>query len=59
MKRILEGFSVARVGIKERMGLKVYDIPGLDKRFLEMKKSFDHVNKMVNGMPGQRQKNKQ
>lgn len=36
---------------QQRLGQKVYDMPGLDHKFLNMKKSFDQVNRILKDFP--------
>lgn len=43
---------MGRIGFLEKIGLKVYEFHSVDKRFLNMRKSFDQVNKMVKDLPG-------
>lgn len=41
-----------RTGFLNRVGRKVYDMPRVDKKVLDMKKSFDQVNELVKDIPG-------
>lgn len=47
-----------RIGFLERMSLRIYTVPGANKKFLNMRKSFDQVNKMVQGFHGEKTKKK-
>ena len=41
-----------RISPLERIGLRVYAMPRVDKKFLKIRKSFDQVNQMVKEIPG-------
>lgn len=40
----------------DRLGWKVYGVPGLDRKILDMKKSFDQVNKLLKDYPDKRKR---
>ena len=49
-------FLVGKHGIKDKIGWKVYEIQKLDRKFLNMKKSFDQVNKLLKDYPSKNKK---